>query len=437
MDYEQAIAYLDAHIGHGMKPGLERIATLLEMMGHPEDGYPIVHVAGTNGKTSTSRICTKILAAHGLNAGTFTSPHLERIEERIGVNGRSATPPEFAQAVTDVAAFADIFETRREDRLTYFELTAAMAFAWFAEIAVDTAVVEVGLGGRLDATNVARGEVAVVTGIDFDHMETLGNTLEAIATEKFGIVKPGAILVTGELPPEAEQVGLRVAAELGVQHLRYGSDYRLEGASLGVGGWHCDVAGSRADYHEIFIPLHGRHQTRNLAVAVAAAEALIGHALDESAVRDGVRTVTSPGRLEPVASTPLVLLDGAHNPEGFRALAATLTEEFPQTRWVLVLAAMEDKDLQAMLPALSGQVSTAVAVDLGSPRSLSTGRLAGEISRVLGVVTEEAEDVADALDRARRLAGDDAGVLVTGSLYLVGAIRSLVLGTGAPQRGER
>jgi dihydrofolate synthase/folylpolyglutamate synthase len=157
MDYHAALAYLDAHIGHGVKPGLERIRALLEMMGHPEEGYPIVHIAGTNGKTSTSRMVTAILAAHGLNAGTFISPHLQRVEERIGVNGRQASEEEFAQAIGDVAAFADIFESQGDNRLTYFELTTAMGFAWFSEMAVDVGIVEVGLGGRLDATNAARG----------------------------------------------------------------------------------------------------------------------------------------------------------------------------------------------------------------------------------------------------------------------------------------
>ena len=206
VDYESAIAYLDRHVDLGMKPGLDRMTELLEMMGQPEFGYPIVHVAGTNGKTSTSRLITVILAAHGLNTGTFTSPHLERIEERIGVNGRTSTPEEFAQAVTDVAGFADLFEKKTGEVPSYFELTAATAFAWFSEQSVDAAVVEVGLGGRLDATNAADGEVAVVTGIDFDHTEVLGTTIEQIAAEKLGIVKPGSMLVTGAMPEEALQI---------------------------------------------------------------------------------------------------------------------------------------------------------------------------------------------------------------------------------------
>ncbi|MGQ0847505.1 MAG: bifunctional folylpolyglutamate synthase/dihydrofolate synthase [Actinomycetota bacterium] len=437
MDYDDALAYLDRHIGRGMKPGLDRIKTLLDMMGHPEDGYPIVHIAGTNGKTSTSRIATMILAAHGLNTGTFTSPHLERIEERIGANGRTATPEEFAQAVTDVAAFADIYEARRPDELTYFELTAAMAFAWFAELAVDVAVVEVGLGGRLDATNAARGDVCVLTGIDYDHTETLGTTLAAIATEKLGIVKPGAVLVTGPLPEEAEQVVREVVGERDVRHLRYGRDFRLEDAARAVGGWQCHVAGSEGDYDDIFFPLHGRHQTRNLSVAVAAAEALLGRALDVEALRLGAGAVTSPGRLEPIADGPLVMLDGAHNPQGFRVLAEALAEEFPRIRWVLVVAAMADKDLSAMLPVLAGLVTGVVATTTGSERSMPVADLSAGAQASLGVETRMALDPAEALRLARQMAGPEGAVLVAGSLYLVGMVRSLLVGDGKAQRNER
>lgn len=205
MDYDAAVSYLDAHIGQGMMPGLDRIEALLDLMGHPEEGYPIVHVAGTNGKTSTTRILASILSAHDLTAGYFTSPHLETVEERIGVGNRHATSEEFAQAVTDVAGFADIFEGQGSDRLTYFELTTAMAFAWFGEIAANVGVVEVGLGGRLDATNAAHGDVSVITSIGLDHTEFLGETMEEIAHEKLGIVKQGTKLVTGPLPPQFRQ----------------------------------------------------------------------------------------------------------------------------------------------------------------------------------------------------------------------------------------
>ena len=437
MEYDTAVAYLERHIGTGVKPGLDRIATLMEMMGHPEDGYPIVHIAGTNGKTSTSRMATSLVVGHGLNVGTFTSPHLERIEERISANGRSATREEFAQAVTDVAAFADIYEERYQQSLSYFELTAATAFAWFAELAVDTAVIEVGLGGRLDATNVARGEVAVVTGISVDHTEFLGSTLEAIAAEKLGIVKPGAILVTGPLPDPALQKAKEVAAEIEVRHVVYGSDFRLGDATRAVGGWHCSVEGAWAEYDDLYLPIHGRHQATNLAVAIAAVEALLGRALDEGAVRQATATMSSPGRLELLAGPPPILLDGAHNAEGFQVLSEALAKEFAGRDWVVVLAAMEDKDLATMLPALAGRVIGAVATRTDSPRALSPELLAEIAGRTLGVPVEAQPTIGGALAAARVMAGDESGILVTGSLYLVGAVRSILMGDGQVQRNER
>ena len=437
MDYETAIAYLERHINLGMKPGLSRMVELLEMMGHPESGYPIVHVAGTNGKTSTSRLITVILAAHGLNTGTFTSPHLERIEERIGVNGRMSTPEEFAQAVTDVAGFADLYEKKTDESASYFELTAAMAFAWFSENSVDAAVVEVGLGGRLDATNAADGEVAVVTGIDFDHTEVLGTTIEQIAAEKLGIVKPGAMLVTGSMPEGAITIARATASDLGATHYEFEKDFRIEGSDRGVGGWLVSINGTRGDYEDVFLPLRGRHQIANLAVAVAASEALLGGPLDEDALRSGAAAVISPGRLEVVASSPLVLIDAAHNPQGVRALASSLAEEFAHQKWVLVMAAMKDKDLMQMVPTLKGPVQTAIATETSSNRSQPADDLAATLSAALDVPVESVPDPQAALARARDLAGPDGAVLVTGSIYLVGAIRSLLMSGRPAQRNER
>ena len=437
VDYESAIEYLESHIDLGMKPGLGRMIELLEMMGHPESGYPIVQVAGTNGKTSTSRLITVILAAHGLNTGTFTSPHLERIEERIGVNGRPSTPEEFAQAVSDVAGFADLFQKRTGDSPSYFELTAAMAFAWFSENSVDAAVVEVGLGGRLDATNAADAEVAVVTGIDFDHTEVLGTTIGQIATEKLGIVKPGSMLVTGSMPEDAIRIARATASELGATHYEFEKDFRIEGSDRGVGGWLVSINGTRGDYEDVFLPLRGRHQIANLAVAVAASEALLGGPLDEEALRSGAAAVTSPGRLELVDSSPLVLIDGAHNPQGMRALAASLTEEFANQSWVLVMSAMKDKDLTQIIPQLKGRIRSAIATEVDSIRSQSADDLAAILRSSLEVPVEAIPDTAAALARAREMAGPEGAVLVTGSLYLVGAVRSLLMTGKAAQRNER
>jgi dihydrofolate synthase / folylpolyglutamate synthase len=437
MDYVDAVAYLDAHIGRGVDPGLERISGLLDLMGNPEAGYPIVHVAGTNGKTSTARIATMVAVAQGLTTGTFISPHLERIEERLSLNGFTATPEQFAQAVQDVAAFADIYEQRTARLLTYFELTAAMAFAWFADQAVDLAVVEVGLGGRLDATNAARASVAVITGIGLDHTEILGDTVGRIAAEKLAIVEPGSTLVCGPLVPEALAVAERVAVDRSVTLLRYGREFSVTAATRAVGGWQVDLDGLHETYEDLYLPLHGRHQTINLAVATAAVEALFGRALDVEAVRDGLAVVTSPGRMEPITVDPLVLIDGAHNADGFRVLAAALAEEFAHHRWVLVVGFTGPKDPAALVAPLAGMVDHVIAAPIDSPRAIDPSSVAEGAASALGVGGESAGSVAAALERARELAGETGSVLVTGSLYLAGAARSVVLGEGTVHRNER
>jgi dihydrofolate synthase/folylpolyglutamate synthase len=406
-------------------------------MANPEHGYPIIHVAGTNGKTSTSRMITMLTVAHGLTSGTFTSPHLERIEERLAVNGRISTPDEFAQAVTDMAAFAGLLERDRGETLTYFELITAAAFAFFADQAVEAAVVEVGLGGRLDATNAVRGDVAVLTGVDFDHTEMLGESLEEIAGEKLAIVKPGAILVTGELPSPASAVAEGRVRQLGVEHRRYGRDFEVAGAERAIGGWYCRIRGAEDLYEDIYLPVHGRHQTRNLAVAVAAAEALLGRGLEHKAVIDAAAAVSCPGRMEVIDRHPLLLLDGAHNPEGFRALSESLDEEFRSVRWVLVVAAMQDKDLSMMLPSLAGRIERVIATAVGSPRALAADDLATKAAALLAVPAEAVPLPTSAVARARVVAGTEGSVLVTGSLYLVGAVRSHLLRGEPAQPNER
>jgi dihydrofolate synthase/folylpolyglutamate synthase len=353
------------------------------------------------------------------------------------VNGRHATEAEFAQALSDVAAFADIYESRGEDRLTYFELTTAMAFAWFSEQAVDVGVIEVGLGGRFDATNAARGEIAVITGIDFDHMDVLGDSLAAIAAEKLAITKYEATLVTGPLPAEVTELAIAVASQQQARHFSYGRDYLVEGSSPAVGGWLCQVSGVEGDYDDLFLPLLGRHQVLNMAVGIAACEALFGRALEENALRQGLESVTSPGRLEPVASSPLVILDGAHNPQGFASLARALQESFEPRPWVLLMAAMKDKDIAAMLSELRGRLTAGVVTTSGADRSFPPDDLAACVGEILGIDVEAFLEPEEALAAARRRAGPEGGVIVAGSLYLVGRIRSIIEGTAAPQKNER
>jgi dihydrofolate synthase/folylpolyglutamate synthase len=431
LSYEEAVEYLNAHIGRGMHPGLETIEGLLDMMGNPEDSYPIVHVAGTNGKTSVARMVTFLCIAHGLTTGTFTSPHLEAVTERVSVNGEPTRPEDFAQAVFDTKAFADIYEERTGRPISYFELTAALAFSWFADQAVDVGVIEVGLGGRLDATNAAHATVAVLTSVGMDHSEVLGDTIEKIAREKLAIVEEGAILVTGPLPESVIAIAEEVCSERSAELRLYGRDFRLDGALPGVGGWQIDVEGTKGVYEEIFLPVHGRYQTINFAVAVAAVEALTNRTLDGDAVIDAATVITNPGRMELVETKPPLILDGAHNPDGFAALAQSLVEEYPTIRWVVVTAAMEDKDLSGMWAHLTPRLLGVVATQVDSPRARAAVDLGARLAPIVGdtPVTVVADPIA-ALEHARTLAGEGDGLLVTGSLYLVGAIRAHL--TGSP-----
>jgi dihydrofolate synthase/folylpolyglutamate synthase len=426
MNYEEAVAYLDAHIGQGLKPGLERITRLLDAMGRPDEGYPIIHVAGTNGKTSTSRLATWILVAHGLTTGTYTSPHLQRVEERLAVNGRFSTADEFALAVSDVAAFEDVLVARGDEPSTYFELTTAAAFAFFADQAVNATVLEVGLGGRLDATNVVDADVCVVTSIGIEHTEYLGTDVESIAGEKLGILGPTSILVTGPLPDGALAVAEARVRDLGIQHRHYGTDFSVLDAELGVGGWLVSIAGAEDTYEDIFLPLHGRYQVMNLANAVAASEALLGRKLDPEALRDATTVAAIPGRMEPLASSPLVMVDGAHNADGVTTLVESLVEEFPSTSWHVVFGVMGDKNIPAMLERLEPVTTRIYATAAKSERAVDPTELAEMVARA-GIDVVKAPDPEAALEMATADAGPDGAVLVTGSLYLAGEVRDVLV----------
>ena len=285
--HEEALAFLDARIGSGVKPGLERIAGLLDMMGEPHADVPAIHAAGTNGKTTSVRLMEDLLLAHGLSAGTFTSPHLERIEERFTVNGAILDSAGLVEAVADVAPFVAAYEAAHDTTITYFELTAAMAFQLFVSKALNAAVVEVGLGGRLDATNVLDADVSVITGIAIDHTSYLGDSIGEIAREKVGILKAGGLLVTGPLPAAAEGAVTARVSETGATWIRRGSQYEVADAAQAIGGWLVSVRGLHDTYSDIFLPLHGRHQVDHLATSIVAVEAFLGRGLD---VRVGARS---------------------------------------------------------------------------------------------------------------------------------------------------
>lgn len=420
-----AVAFLDDRIGQGVKPGLERIAGLMEFIGSPELTYPSIHIAGTNGKTTVSRMVQQILGAHGLTTGGFTSPHLESVEERFTVHGTPVTADEFIDAVRGLAWFVAAYEERSGTPVTYFEVTAALALSIFASASVDVAVVEVGLGGRLDATNIIDGSVSVVTGIDLDHTEYLGTTVPQIASEKVGILKSGGTLVTGRLPDEAIGPIADRVADTNSKWVRLDQDFSVTDASIAVGGWQCSFEGVFAEYEELYLPIHGHHQVDNLATAIATSEMFLGRALDPELLMVAVASLSAPGRLEVVDRRPVVIVDGCHNRQGFRGLADTLDTEFPPVQWKLVLAVRGERSIPELLQPMKGRVDQVFATTVADPAAWDPSVVAEAASDALGVPAEAFDDPIEALEAARNAAGRDGGVAVAGSLYLAGEVRAV------------
>jgi dihydrofolate synthase/folylpolyglutamate synthase len=432
---EEALEWLDGHVNleaieagrADATPTLERIRRLTELMGDPQRAYPVVHLTGTNGKGSTARLLTSLLGARGLRVGTYTSPHLERINERLAADGEPIADDELADVLTAVARLEPLLERPP----TWFEIVTAAAFRWFADIAVDVAVIEVGLGGTWDATNVADGQVAVVTNVSVDHVDILGPTLSDIAAEKSGIVKADSVLVLGETDPELAAIFTRAAA---AQVWERGSEFACEANRLAHGGRLLDLRTIGGHYTDVFLPLHGAHQGDNAAAALAAAEAFFGDPLADDVVRSALGAVRNPGRMEVVGRRPLCLLDGAHNPAGAKAAGATLAEEFAGVeRRVVVLGLLRGRDPVEMLEALDpAHIALVVACPPPSPRALPPADVASAGAQ-MGLAVEVASSVADGVALARARAGPEDMLLVTGSLYTVGEARS-VLVSGASGR---
>src|SRR5438067_2342826 len=429
MDLAGALAYLDDHVNletdasaRAASKRLDRVGRLVELMGEPQRAYPVVHLTGTNGKGSTARMLTSLLVTKGLSAGTYTSPHLERFNERIAWNGEPISDAAFVEIVEAVASVERVMD----DAPTVFEILTAAAFRWFADIAIDVGVIEVGLGGRWDATNVADGQVAVVTNVSLDHAETIGPTLVDIATEKAGIVKPGSTLVLGETDAVLAEIFRAAGAAEVWERDR---DFACEDNYLAHGGRLVDLRTPGATYAGVFLPLHGAHQGDNAAIALAAAEAFFGAPLDADVVEEAFAGVSVPGRLEVLTRQPLVVLDGAHNPAGAAAAADAIAEAFGGAAGkVLVVGLLQGKDPVEMLEALeAGSARMLVACPAPSPRSLAPADVAAA-GRALGLETETAGSVPEALARALAVAAPDDLVLVSGSLYVVGAARA-ALGT--------
>lgn len=429
--YNEAVAFLDARIGHGVKPGLDRMHAVLDVMTNPEESYPTIHVAGTNGKTTTVRILDSILTSAAMRTGTYVSPHLHAIEQRYTIGAAPFDEAEFTQAVADVVPFIEHYESTTGESLTYFETTVVVALQAFAAAGVDVAAVEVGLGGRLDATNVVDAAVSVITGIAMDHMEYLGDSIPLIAAEKAAILKEGGVLISGPLPPAAEGPITAQVAATGSAWLRSGADFRVADVRRAVGGWHLTVDGVHATYEDIYLPVHGRHQVEHLATAVAAAEMFLNGPLDEETLVAAIAGFTSPGRLEVVARQPLVLVDGAHNEQGLEGLASALLDEFPETDRTLVVGFRGQRDVAALLEHLKGMFSSVVVTAATDPMAIPTAEVAAAARDVFGaeVVVTEATPVGAAVEGVIASVDANEMVVVTGSLYVVSDARDQLLGS--------
>ncbi|GAA3242227.1 folylpolyglutamate synthase/dihydrofolate synthase family protein [Pseudonocardia petroleophila] len=419
-----------------MEPSTERIAALVDVLGEPHRGYPIVHLTGTNGKTSTARMVDALLTEIGLRTGRYTSPHLQRATERINIDNRPVTPERYVGVYRDVEPFLEIVDAKH-GTLSKFEVLTAMGFAAFADAPVEAGIVEVGLGGRWDATNVADATVAVITPIGLDHAEFLGTDVLGIAREKAGIIKPGSVAVLATQDKDVAAVLLERCVEVDAQVAREGAEFGVAEREIAVGGQRLALRGLSGMYDDIFLPLHGEHQASNAAIALAAAEALIGagpkQPLDADAVRAAFAGVSSPGRLERVAAgqgVPTVLVDAAHNPHGARALAAALMSEFRFTRLVGVVGAMRDKDVRGILAELEPVLHEVVVTANSSPRAMDADELGALATEVFGPERVSVEPVLRAaIEQAGELAEEagesGVGVIVTGSVVTAGEARTI------------
>ena len=422
-----------------LDPTLDRIRMLTELLGDPQRTYEVVHLTGTNGKTTTSRMVDSLVRARGLRTGRFTSPHVESMSERITIDGEPLSDQDFVDAYLDIAPYLSVVDERSEHPLSFFETVVGMAFAVFADAPVDVAVVEVGMGGSWDATNVADGHVAVVTPIAVDHSRYLGDAPEVIAVEKAGIIKPGARVVSAEQEPEVLAVLAERAQEVGASVLRSGVDFGVVSRSPAVGGQVMTLRGLHGEYEDLFLPLYGAHQAHNAALALAAAEALgDDERLSDEMVREAFEEVTSPGRLEVVRRGPAVLLDAAHNPHGVATLVEAVRDSFTLDPVVGVVGVMTDKDVEGMLAELEPLLSDIVCTQNSTARAMPAEELAEVAGDLFGEHrVQVARRLDDAIERAITLAETggssgqsigSGGVLVTGSVITVGEVRTLLRG---------
>jgi dihydrofolate synthase / folylpolyglutamate synthase len=420
-----------------LHPSLDRILALTELLGDPQHAYPVVHLTGTNGKTSTARMVDTLVRATGLRTGRFTSPHVESMTERISVDGEPLSEEAFLRAYNDIAPYLHLVDRDNEHPLSFFETVVAMAFSAFADAPVDVAVVEVGMGGTWDATNVANGTVAVISPIGVDHAKYLGSRPADIAIEKAGIIKPGATVVCASQQPDVAAVIAERAAEVGATVLWEGRDFGVEQFVPAVGGQLVRLRGLRGEYDEVFIPLYGAHQAQNAALALAAVEAFAGEEpLDGELVREAFAEVTSPGRLEVIRRSPTIVLDAAHNPHGAAATADALQDSFAFSPLIGMVGVMADKDYEGVLAAFEHVFAAIVCTQNSTDRALPAEELAEVARGIYGVDrVHVARRLEDAIEEAATLAevggtyGEaigSGGVLVTGSVITVGEARAML-----------
>ena len=422
-----------------IEPSLDRIRKLTDLLAEPQRSYQVVHIAGTNGKSSTSRMVDALLSRIGLRIGRYTSPHLQLATERISIDGHPISPEGYVEAYRDVAPYVSIVDANSDVKMSKFEVLTGMAFAAFADAPVEAAVLEVGLGGGWDATNVADAHVAVICPVALDHAEYLGTDIAGIAREKAGIIKPGSVVVLAAQTAEAQTAIMERVAEVDATVAREGNEFGVLSRTVAVGGQMLRLQGLGGVYDEVFLPLHGEHQAHNAAIALATVEAFFGagaqQQLDLEAVRDAFASVITPGRLERVRAAPAVLVDAAHNPHGARALADALSSEFSFRRLVAVISVLGDKDVRGVLREIEPVVEEVVLTKNASPRALDPDELAATAKDIFGpdrIVVEPRLD--DAVETAIRMAEettDDSdtvsggGVVITGSVVTAGEGRAL------------
>jgi dihydrofolate synthase/folylpolyglutamate synthase len=437
-EYDDVVAALNRRGFTRMDFDLQKIRDLMDVLGSPQRAYPAIHLTGTNGKTSTARMIDALLRAHGLHTGRYTSPHLETVRERISLDGEPVSEEQLVATYQEIEPLVELIDARVAEPLTYFDMTTAMAYAAFADAPVDIAVVEVGLGGAEDATNVIEAGVCVITPIGLDHTEWLGDTIEEIAWAKSGIIHKGATVITALQTEEAMRPLLERCVEVGATLAREGVEFGVAHRDIAVGGQVLSLQGLGGEYDEIFLPLFGAHQAQNAACALAAVEAFLGAGstkqLDIELVREGFSNVDAPGRLERVRSAPTILLDGAHNPHGMAATVKALEEEFSFRNLIAIVAVLADKDAEGILDLLEPITTHIVVTRNSSPRSMPLEELEQLAVEFYGEdrVTV-AQTMPDAIEEAVVLAESDSngeqagvGVLVTGSIVTVADARKLL-----------